>query len=214
MTERVRIEGPLVTLRPLRREELEPVLGSLLPWVTDGARERDVRENLLERILASGTLTERELLLGIEAGGRLVGDVQARPDQGPKGVFELGVTVFEESDRGKGYGTAAISMVTSHAFDVLGAHRVQLTTAVANSPMRAIVERLGFVLEGVLRGFWPAADGPHDYAMYALTRGDYQAATGRGRRGRRRRGGRARRRSGVLGLGSMLLAFALTTGYG
>ena len=174
MTRRVRLEGSGVALRALRSEDLEPVLGSLLPWVTDGAPERDIRENLRSRIAVSGTMTEREILLGIEVGGRLIGDVQARHDAGPKGVFELGITVFEEANRGKGYGRVSIALLASHMFETEGAHRLQLTTDTANGPMRAVMERLGFELEGVLRGYWPTADGFRDYAMYGMTKSDYQ----------------------------------------
>jgi RimJ/RimL family protein N-acetyltransferase len=173
--DRLHLERGSVVLRPLRTQDTDKVLGSLMPWVTDGAPERDVRENLRGRIAASGTMTERELLLGIEVEGRLVGDVQARRDGGPKGVFELGITVFDEADRGKGVGRDAISALTSHLFEAEGAHRVQLTTDVANAAMRAVVERLGFGYEGVLRGFWPEADGCHDYAMYAMTKDDYES---------------------------------------
>jgi RimJ/RimL family protein N-acetyltransferase len=153
--------------------DIEPVLGSVMPWVTDRADSRDVRENLRGRIRTSGTMTVRELLLGIEAGGRLVGDVQARRDVGPKGVFELGVSVFDGS-RGRGYGREAIELLTAYVFERQGAHRVQLATDVANAPMRAILERLRFGFEGVLRGFWPGSDGYHDYAMYAMTKDDFE----------------------------------------
>jgi RimJ/RimL family protein N-acetyltransferase len=171
---RIRLEHGGVVLRPLRAQDTEQVLGSLMPWVTDGAAETEIRENLRARIASSGTMTERELLLGIEVEGRLVGDVQARRDGGPKGVFELGITVFDEADRGKGVGRDAIAALTSYLFASEGAHRVQLTTDVANTAMRAVVERLGFGFEGVLRGFWPEPDSDHDYAMYAITKRDHQ----------------------------------------
>ena len=49
---------------------------------------------------------------------------------------------------------------------------MQLTTDVENTAMRRVAERLGFTFEGVLRSFMPSADGPHDYAMYAITKDD------------------------------------------
>jgi RimJ/RimL family protein N-acetyltransferase len=174
---RIRLERGAVVLRPLRTQDTDQVLGSLMPWVTDGAAEREIRENLRGRVAASGTMTERELLLGIETEGRLVGDVQARHDGGPKGVFELGITIFDEADRGKGVGRQAVAAITSHLFAAEGAHRVQLTTDVANVAMRAVVERLGFGFEGVLRGFWPEPDGYHDYAMYAITKHDHESVS-------------------------------------
>jgi len=176
VTDRVRLARGAIVLRPLGTGDLDPVLDSLMPWVTDGAPEREVRENLRGRIASSGTMTERELLLAIEVDGRLVGDVQARRDGGPKGVFELGITIFRATDRGKGVGRGAIALLTEHLFEAQAAHRVQLTTDVANAAMRAVVEHLGFTCEGILRGFWPESDGPHDYAMYAITKDDFEGA--------------------------------------
>jgi RimJ/RimL family protein N-acetyltransferase len=179
MTGRVRLDRGAVVLRPLRPEDADLVVGSLMPWVTDGAPEREIRENLRGRIASSGSMTERELLLGIEVDGHLVGDVQARREGGPKGVFEIGITIFRATDRGKGVGRDAVAALVGHLFGSEGAHRVQLTTDVDNRAMRAVVERLGFGFEGVLRGFWPDPDGFKDYAMYAITKGDYEGLVDR-----------------------------------
>ena len=171
---RVRLPGELVTLRPLGRRDLDPVVASVMRWVTDGTPEEIVRDNVRGRIERSGRMSEKELLLGIEAEGRIVGDVQARSDALPHGVFEVGISVFEEADRRRGYGRGATSLLASYLFTQANAHRVQLSTDVANAPMRAIVERLGFECEGVMRGFWPEPDGPHDYAMYGMTENNYE----------------------------------------
>ena len=42
--------------------------------------------------------------------------------------------------------------------------------------MRTLSERLGFGFEGVMRQFMPSTDGPRDYAMYAMTKDDYEDA--------------------------------------
>jgi RimJ/RimL family protein N-acetyltransferase len=51
---------------------------------------------------------------------------------------------------------------------------VQISTDVENAAMRAVAERLGFGLEGVLRGFMPDPRGPRDYAIYGMTKGRYE----------------------------------------
>jgi len=131
---------------------------------------------LRERVERSGEFDGTELLLGIRAGGRLVGEVQARqPRMGlPPGVFELGIDVFEEADRGKGLGTDALTLLLARLFERERAHRVQVTTDVDNAAMRRVCERTGFAFEGVLRSFMPTADGPRDYAMYAITKDDWR----------------------------------------
>jgi ribosomal-protein-alanine N-acetyltransferase len=131
---------------------------------------------LRERVERSGEFDGTELLLGIRANGRLVGEVQARqPRMGlPPGVFELGIDVFDEADRGKGLGSEALTLLLARLFEREHAHRVQLTTDVDNAAMRRLCERMGFAFEGVLRRFMPSANGPLDYAMFAITKDDWQ----------------------------------------
>lgn len=93
----------------------------------------------------------------------------------PPGVFELGIDLFDEADRGRGMGGIALSLLMKRLFEDEGAHRVQLTTDVDNAAMRRTSERLGFSLEGVMRSFMPSLDGPRDYAIYAITRDDWEA---------------------------------------
>jgi RimJ/RimL family protein N-acetyltransferase len=41
--------------------------------------------------------------------------------------------------------------------------------------MRRVLEKLGFVFEGVMHAFMPAENGVrHDYALYAVTRADWE----------------------------------------
>jgi RimJ/RimL family protein N-acetyltransferase len=179
MTKAVRGDG--VVLRPFREEEAEQV------WATyrdgnDGFwphHERPSREEILERVGRSGTFQAGMLDLAIDVDGRLVGQVQARRPAGalPPGVFDLGIVIYRRDDRGKGYGTEAVRLMTEHAFRELGAHRLQLTTEVSNVAMSAAAERAGFAREGVLRGFMPAQDSALDYSIYGITREDWTGRT-------------------------------------
>jgi RimJ/RimL family protein N-acetyltransferase len=93
----------------------------------------------------------------------------------PPGVWEIGIELWEESDRGRGIGREAVALLSSHLFEHEGGIRVQATTDVDNEAMRRSLEALGFWFEGVLRGFMPVPDGPpRDYAIYGLTREDWE----------------------------------------
>jgi RimJ/RimL family protein N-acetyltransferase len=172
------VRGSRVTLRPFRPEELAVLLEVRRrpPDIAYPVAEDPDIDVLRKRVERSGSFAEGELLLAIEASGRLVGEIQGRqPRHGlPPGVFELGVELFERDDRGKGLGAEAMALMASHLFDEHGAHRVQATTDVENHPMRAVLRRLGFEEEGILRRFMPAADGARDYAMYATTKDDWE----------------------------------------
>ena len=134
-----------------------------------------IRPGIRQRVAHSGEFHAGEILLGIEADGRLVGEIQGRCPEtaSPPGVFELGIGLFDLEDRGRGVGTRAVALMTKRLFDDEGAHRVQAGTDLRNVAMRAVLEHLGFALEGVMRDFMPMDDGPHDYALYAITGPDY-----------------------------------------
>ena len=63
--------------------------------------------------------------------------------------------------------TEAVRAYTGHAFEVWGMHRMELRAAVGNARSRAVAERVGFVLEGVLRGAERVGDRHLDVAVYA-----------------------------------------------
>jgi len=114
--------------------------------------------------------------LAIEVQGRLIGDIQARhPAHAmPPGVYELGIQIYRLEDQGKGYGTDAVLLLTGWLFERAGAERVQAGTATGNVAMRRVLEGLGFTFEGVMRGFMAGPSGREDFALYGVTRADWQ----------------------------------------
>ena len=91
------LEGQSVVLRPFRRDEFDRV------WSA-----RTSESAYPPGLLASRERTMRRL----RNSGRLVGEIDARRPQGsmPPGVLELGISLFEESDRGRGYGREAVGL--------------------------------------------------------------------------------------------------------
>lgn len=165
-------EADLGALVRARVEEAESMAFPAMPG-------RELESRMRERVAHSGEFHAGEILMGIESDGRLVGEIQARqPRDGlPQGVFELGIGIFDGSDRGKGAGSEAVKQMVDQLFAEQGAHRVQATTDVDNAPMRHVLERLGFVFEGILREFMPSKSGPRDYALYSITSADLERTT-------------------------------------
>ena len=156
-----------MTLRPFRPDEADLLLRNAGPGMT--------KERMARRIEESGTFVDGMFNLGIEADGRLVGDVQARSQGVPPGIAELGITLFASGDRGRGLGREAVALLTGHLFDALLIERVQGSTDVENAAMRRVFELLGFHEEGVMRGFMPAAHGRRaDYVLYAVLRDEWR----------------------------------------
>jgi RimJ/RimL family protein N-acetyltransferase len=172
------VRGKRVILRPFREDEVDRLVAVAgAPPADDGIHwgPRD-RDAILARVAASGTWKAGQLTFAVETDGRLVGEVQARSAPGaiPPGVFELGIEIHDDADRGRGLGSDAIAAITSHLFGQEEAIRVQISTDVDNAAMRRAAEKLGFGFEGVLRGFMPTRRGPLDYAMYGMTKDDWR----------------------------------------
>jgi RimJ/RimL family protein N-acetyltransferase len=161
----------------VRPEELD-VVEARHEGVVDGSRsDPGARERFRRRLEHSGHFFDGRLDLGIEVDGKLVGALDARRPAGalPPGVYELGITLFAAETRGRGYGTEAVRLLTSHLFSAGGAERVQGSTDVANVAMRRVFEQLGFVEEGVMRGFMPDDGGRADYVLYGVTKSEWEA---------------------------------------
>jgi RimJ/RimL family protein N-acetyltransferase len=136
------------------------------------AADEQEAERLRRRIERNPTLEDGGFFaLGIEADGRLVGEIQARAPQHCflPGVCEIGIELLSEA-RGRGVGREAVALFTEQLF-AQGLARVQASTAVSNTAMRRVLELLGWELEGVLRAYGPTeGGGREDYAIYAVTR--------------------------------------------
>jgi len=168
-----------VVLRPFRATEVDALWARRQREIAEGSPGGPrSRADVAERVANSGTWSDSApgLLFAVESDGALVGDIQARRSKWmlPSGVVELGIDLYEGSDRGRGIGRRAVAALTGRLFDTGEAHRVQLSTDVDNAAMRRVAEVLGFSFEGILRGFMPSADGPRDYAMYGMTETDFQ----------------------------------------
>ena len=75
-------------------------------------------------------------------------------------------------DRGQGYATHALRLVTRWALEELGIARVQLWAEPDNIPSLRVAERSGFVREGVLRAFRERDGRRVDAVFYSRLTGD------------------------------------------
>ncbi|MGS0896399.1 GNAT family N-acetyltransferase [Burkholderia stagnalis] len=71
-----------------------------------------------------------------------------------------------------GYMREAASAVIGHAFGVLRLHRLEADIDPRNVASARLLERLGFVREGLLRDRWIVGDEVSDSALYGLLESD------------------------------------------
>lgn len=100
------------------------------------------------------TFLNHNIIFGIRnKEGKLVGVINAVFIDHRNRNCMLGVTIYDIADRGKGYGSEAICLITDFAFLELNMHRVYLGAFHFNNKAAGLYEHLGFKLEGVNRAF-------------------------------------------------------------
>jgi ribosomal-protein-alanine N-acetyltransferase len=92
---------------------------------------------------------------------------------------ELGVALLPEA-MGRGLATAAARAAIDYAFEELGLHRVTADADPRNAPALALLERLGFRREGLLREHYRQGEEWQDGVLFGLLRGDECAARDEG----------------------------------
>ncbi|KAF0845162.1 RimJ/RimL family protein N-acetyltransferase [Nocardia caishijiensis] len=89
-------------------------------------------------------------------------------------TLEIGFTAYAPSVWGSAVNPEAKLLLLEHAFDVLGAGRVQLKTDVRNHRSQQAIARLGAVYEGTLRRQFRRSDGTvRDSVLFAVTAEDW-----------------------------------------
>jgi ribosomal-protein-serine acetyltransferase len=151
-----------------RIERNRDELGKWLRWAQEPSLE-NTRGHL-----ARGLAAERDgqgVRRAIVIDGAIVGDVGLDVDRcnnaGGIGYW------LDRDHRGRGLVGVAVRALVRHGFTALALRRIEIRTDVQNHPSRAVAERLGFRLEGVLReSYRVAAERYSDDAVYSLLASD------------------------------------------
>ena len=117
--------------------------------------EDDSREVLLRRILEAHTVGEpyaKSFRWFVEHDGQLIGTVSARDVSRTHGRAQLGY-MLSDAFHGRGLGTRAVGLMLEQLFTGLPfLQRLWLTTLAENVASQSVARKLGFTLEGTLRG--------------------------------------------------------------
>jgi len=163
-TERLCLRSFRVEDAPVLLEALQDSIVELrktlwfLPWV---AEEPSLESVIVRCRRAQANFLLRDDLpyLAFEKGsGRLVASAGLHRTDWSLPKTEVGYWVRTGETR-KGYASECVAVLASWALDSLGAKRVELVTDEKNTGSRAVAERCGFRLEGVLHNVMQAPDG-------------------------------------------------------
>jgi ribosomal-protein-serine acetyltransferase len=144
-----------------------------LPWVDAVTSEEDSRSFLATVI--EQRKEGRGPTFGILCDGALKGVVGYLPIDRVNRVGEIGYWLAEDA-QGRGVMTACCRFVVRYGFLTLDLNRIQIAAGTENVASRAVPERLGFKLEGILRGRENLHGTFIDHAMYAQLRSEFDAA--------------------------------------
>ncbi len=108
---------------------------------------------------------ETDLLVG----GLGLGNVR----RGVAQVATLGYWVGERYAR-RGYTGAAVRLALDFAFDHLNLHRVEASCLPSNQASRALLQKLGFINEGLARGYLRINGTWRDHLLFALLKEDWR----------------------------------------
>ncbi|MDR0283893.1 MAG: GNAT family N-acetyltransferase [Propionibacteriaceae bacterium] len=146
-------------------------LREYLPWVDTTNSVEDQRHHLAAM---SGINPDERISCFLTLDGRIIGAVGLPCIDRPARWAEIGYWIAAECE-GRGYVTAAVRNLESLCFGELGLERVQITADTTNTRSRAVPERLGYTLEGILRHQILSGHGRiADRAVYALLKPEWQ----------------------------------------
>jgi len=172
--------GPTVRLDPLSLDDAE----GLLPCFADPRVytqgfvmhappvDLDGMRALISARLRPGKVPYTVRVDGVVVGTSSLMDVDLVNER-----THIGSTLYHPDQWGTQVNPETKLLLLGHAFESLGAGRVQLKTDVRNHRSQQAIARLGAHYEGTLRRYQRRADGTvRDTAMFALLAEDWPAA--------------------------------------
>lgn len=106
-------------------------------------------------------------------GLRLIGHANVRDFSNSDGTAEIGITLGEAGERGKGYGSEAVRLLLDYAFRHLNVWNVWLDTAAYNHQAIRAYEKAGFREIGRRRGARVVGGTRYDIVLMDCTRDDF-----------------------------------------
>ncbi|HEX6871686.1 MAG TPA: GNAT family protein [Micromonosporaceae bacterium] len=140
----------------------------LAPWIPFASRVTDA-DSARELIQRFGTEQARDAgrLYGIWQAGQLVGGTLFKVFDVGQGVCEIGVWLAPQA-QGQGLITRAARHMIDWAVQVRGMSRVEWRTDADNAPSKAVAQRLGMHLDGVLRSSFVIRGERRDLEIWSL----------------------------------------------
>ncbi len=178
------LEGQQVRLEPIGPEHAEGLFAAgadpeVWRWaLTPEFRSlADAQAWINDALAAEQRGTDVTWVTVRRADGAVVGSTRFLDIRRPHRALEIGSTWLQRDAQRTALNTEAKLLQLRHAFEELGALRVQLKTDERNEPSRRAIARIGGVFEGILRNYQTRYDGfVRNTAMFSLTAAEWPKA--------------------------------------
>jgi RimJ/RimL family protein N-acetyltransferase len=178
----VTLTGRFVRLEPLTRDHVD----AMAKWAYDAELWKwtsmlPLDRASLDRWVEDGLAGEREgtalpFATVLTAENRVVGTTRFLNIAARDGRMEIGATVVAPAYQRSVVNTEAKLLMLTHAFETLGATRVELKTHKHNEKSRRAIERIGAQFEGIHRKHMLHHDGSRrDTAWYSIVDDEWPA---------------------------------------
>ena len=166
------LEGEVVRLVPLRAEHAahlwnvgqHPDLWRWMPWIMEA--EKDF-ETLVAALMSwAETNFGQSYVTEVRDGSGIVGSTSYLNADSANRRVEIGATWVTPDWQRTGVNTECKLLLMRHAFEELGANRVELKTDSMNVQSRAAIARIGAKEEGTLRNHMVRPDGSLRHSTY------------------------------------------------
>lgn len=151
-TERLLIRMPHAGDGKVVHEAIEASRNELKPWLPFAQKEQSVEEveiNIRNAYIAFIKREDLRLLIYLKETGEYIASSGLHRIDWSVPKFEIGYWI-DSRQSGKGYITEAVKGITNFAFEELKARRIEIRCDEKNIKSRAVPERLGYNLEGIL----------------------------------------------------------------
>jgi RimJ/RimL family protein N-acetyltransferase len=183
----VLLAGRQVRLEPLALRHAEGLLAASRDpgiWtyllVPQFANVGEVKKWIEEALAGQRAGAEVAFATVQQSDARVVGSTRYLDIRRPHRAMEIGWTWIDPQFQRTAVNTEAKLLMLRHAFEVLGALRLQLKTDERNARSRAAITRLGCSFEGILRNYQTYSHGfVRNTAMFSLTAAEWPAAKAR-----------------------------------
>jgi [ribosomal protein S5]-alanine N-acetyltransferase len=164
-----------LVLRPFRKTDLpavhayasDPEVVRYLNW---GVSTKEETLDFIQRTIEHGKATPRlvyEFAVTLRNPARLIGGCKLEVVHPDSLEAEIGYVLAKEH-WGKGYGTEAVCALTTYGLNELHMHRLIALCDPANLASQRVLEKAGFLYEGLLREYRWFRDRWWDFRLYAI----------------------------------------------